>query len=355
MDEIGISVCVCTYRRPPLLARLLDGLARQEGLSARFEVVVVDNDREGSAGPVVGEARRRHPGLALATAVEPIQNIARARNRTVRMARGTWLAFIDDDEAPSPRWLAALMRAAAEHSADGVFGPVLPILPAAAPAWVWRGGFFDRPRHATGELVPDAELRTSNGLIRRDLLVPPPPAPARRHLPVVGGGATAATARTGDGAPAIDPAPFDERYGLSGGEDSVLLTALARRGARFVWSDDATVMEMVPHDRTTVAYLLRRSFGAGCGHARLRLEREGMRALPSLLARGGGAVGAGAVLAVASLPLGFDHAVRWSRIGAAGAGKLAAIAGLRYETYRRPSTWIEPLEQAPPAAAAAAR
>src|SRR5438132_1043871 len=113
MDSDGIlaSVCVCTFRRPALLGRLLDGLAAQEDVPGAFEVVVVDNDRAATAGEAIAAARRRLPSLRLRSAVEPEQNIALARNRAVAAARGRFIAFIDDDEDPDRRWLAALLDA----------------------------------------------------------------------------------------------------------------------------------------------------------------------------------------------------------------------------------------------------
>jgi len=297
-----ISVCICTFRRPTLLARLLEALAGQDG-APPFEVIVVDNDAAGSAADAIARAPR---SLALRAFVEPLQNIARARNRAVAAATANWIAFVDDDELPRLGWLSHLYAAAQRHWADGVFAPVVPRLPDGAPAWIAAGRFFDRPRHRTGTHVPTDELRTGNALIRRALLAP---------------------ARDGAG-------PFDERFGLSGGEDTVALGRLANGGARFVWCDEAVVEEQVAPERARVGFLLRRAFGGGHGHARHRLAREGPRALPSLVARGGGALGCAAVMALATLPLGLHRAIAWCCIGAAGAGKLLGLAGVRSEPYR---------------------
>jgi succinoglycan biosynthesis protein ExoM len=302
-----VSVCVCTYRRPALLARLIDALAAQDRLAGPCEVVVVDNDREQSASPVLDDARARHPELALATACEPRQSIARARNRAVGLARGSWVAFIDDDEEPPATWLATLYETARACSADGVVGPVIPRLPSDAAPWLVRGRFLERPRHATGTRVPDDELRTGNLLVRRSVLV--------EH--------------------ARDDGPFDPAYGLSGGEDSDLFGRLARGGARFVWCDEAPVHEAVPAQRATLRYLLAIAFSAGQVHAHQRVRAQGTRAIPELLGRGGAAVCMGGVLAIVTMPLGLDRAVRWARVAAAGAGKLAGFTGSRSERYGR--------------------
>src|SRR5687767_7960826 len=52
-DTPHIAVCICTYKRPQMLGRLLRGLAEQE-TEGRFtySIVVADNDRQESAKAV---------------------------------------------------------------------------------------------------------------------------------------------------------------------------------------------------------------------------------------------------------------------------------------------------------------
>ena len=335
-SEPLVSVCICTFHRPHLLPLLFDALATQERVPGAIEIVVVDNDRAASATPAITAARARHPSLRIRSFLEPEQNIALARNRAVGRARGRYIAFIDDDEVPDPCWLSALLATAERTGADGVFGPVVPRLPVDVAAWIERGHFFDRPRHATGAEVPPDELRTGNALLRRELVAGPQPvAPIRLHV------LSATSAGDGSDEESADAGrregPFDVAYGLSGGEDSTLFGTLAETGARFVWCDDAIVRETVPPERATLAYLLRRSFGGGHGYARLRLLREGARAVPSLLLRGGASVGCAALMSLATLPLGLHHSVKWTRIGAAGIGKLLGITPLTFEPYRAPT------------------
>jgi succinoglycan biosynthesis protein ExoM len=303
VDAPAISVCVCTFRRPALLERLLAALTMQAGAPA-FEVIVVDNDAQASAAAPLAAAAGE-PRLQLRTAVETRQNIALARNCSVRLARAAWIAFVDDDEEPVAGWLASLHGAAIASGADGVAGPVVPRLPPDAPAWLARAGLYERPRHPTGATVPPGELRTGNLLIRREALL-------RGAAP--------------DG-------PFDPGFGLSGGSDSKLLRSLAERGARFVWCDEAEVLETVPPARTRLRYLLENAFGAGHIYARQQVAAHGMRAAPALVIRGAGAVGVGSALALASLPLGRHRAARWARVAVTGMGKLLGLAGGRFERY----------------------
>src|SRR5258708_21879510 len=143
-----VSVCIATYRRAERLAAVLDDLTRQTRLPD--EVVVVDNDAAAGARAVVEERLRQGAPFPMRYAVQPVKNISLTRNKTVELAGGDWLAFIDDGERAPPAWLAQLVEAAARDAADGVLGPVGPIDASSAPARIRRGRLYRFPRLAPG-------------------------------------------------------------------------------------------------------------------------------------------------------------------------------------------------------------
>src|SRR5260370_17929824 len=75
-----VSVCICTYRRPQLLKRLLQTLEKQEtdGLFT-FSIVVADNDGRRSAEALVADFAV-DAAIAVTYCVEPQQNISLPRN-----------------------------------------------------------------------------------------------------------------------------------------------------------------------------------------------------------------------------------------------------------------------------------
>jgi succinoglycan biosynthesis protein ExoM len=270
-----------------------------------MEVVVVDNDADGSAAAVVDAHRRSGPPFALHYAVQPIKNIALTRNRTVEMAVGEWMAFIDDDERAPPEWLARLNAAATAHAADGVLGPVEPLVPAEAPPWIRRGTFYDFPRMASGKIVPPNRLRFGNVLLRGRLL---------REIDIC----------------------FDPAYGLTGGEDGDLLSRLALAGARIVWCDEAVVREPIEHSRLSLAWLLRRSLRGGQDFARHSLSgRYGTQCAgrSRLFLLSLGQLIAAAALSVLVLPLGRHRAAHWLTRASANLGKLSVFMGWHYREY----------------------
>jgi glycosyltransferase involved in cell wall biosynthesis len=128
-----ISVCICTFRRPDMLARLLDALAEQRvDSSFSFDIVVVDNDSERSAESTVRSFQLRR-NIETLYDCEPVRNISMTRNRAIRNAAGNLIAFIDDDEAPVQGWLAELHRSRPARVSDR------------RPGLAQEGTFFQTP------------------------------------------------------------------------------------------------------------------------------------------------------------------------------------------------------------------
>ena len=100
-----ISVCICTFKRPEMLAKALEGVISQVTVSEfSYEVVVVDNDSRRSAEDTVRRFQSTNE-LKIIYDCEPEQNIALARNRAIQNATGNFIAFMDDDEFPITTWL----------------------------------------------------------------------------------------------------------------------------------------------------------------------------------------------------------------------------------------------------------
>jgi succinoglycan biosynthesis protein ExoM len=306
---MNISICIATYRRQERLALLLDDLVKQELLPT--EVVVVDNDATGSAHDVVKQRCEQGAPFPIHYDIQPLKNISLTRNRTVAVATGDWLAFIDDDERAPALWLKVLAESVVSSSSDGALGPVVPIVPLDAPGWIQRGHFYDFPRMKTGTRIPGNRLRFGNLILRGNLL------------------------RT-------TPEPFDPSFGLTGGEDGELLTRLVQQGAHFVWCDEAIVLEPVEAARLSLRWLLLRAMRGGQDFARHKLNgrygqlsgvgqlRVFLRALAQLLLA--------AVLTILYLPVGRHRAAYWLLKASANIGKMSIFLGWHYQEYGEKAT-----------------
>lgn len=300
LDTSRIEVCVATYRRPALLARLLQSLHDQqlpEGTD--LAVIVVDNDPEQSAGATVQAAIDR--GWPVRYFTQPEKNISLTRNVAVAQATADLIAFIDDDETAPPRWLAHLLRTLQTTEAAAVIGPVQGELPPDAPAWVRSGGFFDAQVQATGS----QSLRgtTNNALVRRRLIPDP------QHA-------------------------FDPAYGLTGGEDTDFFERLKTRGGRLVWCQEALVTEDVPPDRATLRWILRRDFRSGQSFADILGRPRRIAALLPWTVYRSGLVLVAALGTAFSWPFSRARGVWCAKKVATNLGQLSTLTNQRLAEYR---------------------
>jgi succinoglycan biosynthesis protein ExoM len=229
-----ISVCVCTYKRPIFLQRLLSELVKQNtGDSFTYSIVIADNDELRSAEPLVSEFAA-NSNIAVKYCVEPRQGIALARNKAVQNTTGDFVAFIDDDEVPMRDWLQLLFAACQKYGVDGVLGPVKPSFGDGVPRWIVRGRFFDRPSYETGHVLVPKQTRTGNVLLKGDTL------------------------RGTD-------LPFRPEF--RSGEDVDFFRRAIEDGRVFIWCNEAEVYEAVPPTRWKRMYLLRRALLRGASAA----------------------------------------------------------------------------------------
>jgi glycosyltransferase involved in cell wall biosynthesis len=106
-DAPIVSIVVPTFARPAQLRRCLEGIARLEADTSSFEVIVVD---DGGPEPLDTLVASYADALDIRLIRQPRGGPAAARNAGAALARGVFLAFIDDDCTPAPDWLFALMR-----------------------------------------------------------------------------------------------------------------------------------------------------------------------------------------------------------------------------------------------------
>ena len=225
-----ISVCVCTYQRPELLARLLCELNHQEtGGAFTYSIVVADNDRFESAKAVVAEFTA-NSNLRVTYCTEPRQNIALARNKAVENATGDFLAFIDDDEFPARDWLLSLHTACLRYKVDGVVGPVRRYFDEQPPQWILKGKFYERPSYETGLLIDWTKGRTNNLLVKAQI---------------------------------IDEGTQPFRQEFRTGEDQDFCRRMMEKGHVFIWNNEAIVYEVVPPKRWKRSFMVRRALLQG--------------------------------------------------------------------------------------------
>lgn len=228
------AVVIPTLRRLESLERAIRSvLAQVEALDRVSAVVVADNDPDGSAADLVSRLCADAP-VPLTYVHAPVPGVATARNAGLAATDAALIAFLDDDEQASPRWLAALLEAQTATGADVVFGPIRGRVPEGT-GWTadYLEDFFGRAGSAETGLL-EQPWGCGNSLMVRAAALP-------------------------------GAAPFDAAADQTGGEDDKLFAALSARGGRYGWAADAWVDEFAPAHRATLRYALTRAFAYGQG------------------------------------------------------------------------------------------
>jgi cellulose synthase/poly-beta-1,6-N-acetylglucosamine synthase-like glycosyltransferase len=230
------TVAVCTRDRPEDLRRCLEALMRLPDDGQEF--LVIDNC------PTTEETRQLveeyHGRIRYLREDRPGLNVA--RNRALREAHHDIVAFQDDDAAPAPDWLRALLPNFADPSVLCVTGLTMPLeLETEAQEWFERYSPFGR------------------GFQRRLFYGSPAQALKAGH---VGAGANMALRRR----VLANPGPFDEALDAgtptrSGGDTEMFARILAA-GYHIVY--DPAALSWHRH-RHTWAALRQTAYGYGVG------------------------------------------------------------------------------------------
>ena len=249
-----IVLAICTYRRPRGLARLLAALAAlrlADGRVPELDIVVIDSDVGGDGeGLAVCAALSEDYPYPVHASLAPARGISSARNRACAAALAlepTLVAFLDDDEWPSPAWLAELLRVQSLHDADAVGGPTRAVFPEGTDPAVAAN-----PYYGADMRLPDGARCTleagGNFLIRASTL-------AR-----------------------LAPEFFHDAFGRSGNEDLAFFLRLDQLGADMRWAGDALVFEEVPPARLETAWIRHRVLNVANGNVRaMQMLEPGLR------------------------------------------------------------------------------
>jgi glycosyltransferase involved in cell wall biosynthesis len=302
---MSVAVCISTFHRPDGLAAVLasiGALALAEG-ERDVSVVVVNNDPDDEdPARICAEARERIP-YPIDLLAEAERGLAPPRNRAIAhvLESHEFIAFIDDDSVATPAWLARLRDTQRRFDADIVTGPIAPRWERPPPAWIERGGFFARDVRPTGSPLPHGF--TNNMLLR-----------------------TAFLRETG--------VRFDHRFGLIGGEDTHFTRRARRRGATIVWADDAVVEDIVPAERMTASWLIRRHLRTGMTTAHIERDlRPAVVAWPLVAGKACVWTVLGAARLLAGLVAGPAARVRGRCWLAWGRGLARGLAGRSHREY----------------------
>lgn len=235
-----VTVAICTRNRAASLARTLNSLVAMDSPNVAWEVLVIDN---GSTDDTAGVLARFAGQLPIRSETEARAGISHARNRAAASARGTYIAWTDDDTLVDREWLATYVRAFARWPEAVLFGgriePVL--LPPQTKLFREHFHLLSSPLGAR-DLGPQARPLDARAV------------PFGANFAV----RTAAQRRFSFDA-GLGKSPFQLRLA----EETAVCEAILRAGFGGWWLPDSRVRHLVPPEQQTLAHIRRYYVAAG--------------------------------------------------------------------------------------------
>jgi glycosyltransferase involved in cell wall biosynthesis len=231
-----ITVAICTWNRSHNLRVTLEHFTKlRVPAGVEWELLVVNNNCTDDTDAV---CRQFEALLPIRVLHESTAGQSYARNLAIREARGTYIAWTDDDVVVDQSWLEALMKAFTRYDATWVFGSSEPEWPSTPPAWY-------SPRFRGYFAVLDYG---SDPFVVKDFLHP------FYGLNFAG---TREAHRQLNG--------FRTEFGFRGneggvGEDVDMFERAMRAGMRIVYTPDAHVRHIIPPSRLEKQYHRRRQW-----------------------------------------------------------------------------------------------
>jgi len=238
-SEVTVVVCAFTAERLELTCAAVEALRNQATPPAL--VLVVDHNDS-----LLLALIDRLPGVQV-LANEGPKGLSGGRNTGLRHARTPIVAFVDDDAEAQPGWTEAIAAPFADPEVVAVGGLVLP---------AWSG---DEPRWFPPEFLWAVGC-TYRGMVTQGAVRNPLGANMAFRAEIA--------LRAGE----FDPALGRVGYLPFGCEETELCVRIRRIAprAKVVIAPAAVVRHHVPPERSTIRYLMTRSYYQGIGKAMLR-------------------------------------------------------------------------------------
>lgn len=305
-----ISICIATYKRPELLYKLLLSLLNQKNIEEyNIEIVVVDNDPERTAEPVIIKFKEKiltNNRYSIKYDMQPEKNIALTRNKTVELASGDYLFFIDDDEYAEKLCLFNHLKVMKDFDADVTFGNVLPYFEDRTPDYIKKAGPYYRKNSPAG--YESSYFITGNTMLNL------------KKIPK-------------------NFIKFNCEYGITGGSDHYLFSSLKIRGYRLFSASDSIAMEFIPKERGNLNWLVKRVFRTGNNYTRTLLKNTDnylKKLLFSIVQLSIGIIQflIAIVLSISFLVIDKNRSLNWFLKSISNLGKPFAVFGIYPKEYK---------------------
>lgn len=240
-----ISVVVCTYNRLDLLTSCINSIYSQDYPKSHFELIIIDG------GSIDGtkELCKKFPQMRFV--IERKFGLAYARNKGAELARGSIVAFTDDDCIVDKSWLMCLASGFTKsENIVGVGGPVYPLSPNLIPAKIHVNA-------ALGLFYEGNEKKLTDGLITSNVAF-------KKEI--------------------FETIRFNEKLGVTrrgrlvlSGEDTEFCQKIHDSGYNLLYVPCSKVYHKIHRDRIRVSYMIKRALHSGITKTRINLNQKQSR------------------------------------------------------------------------------
>ncbi len=146
-----LSILICTYNREHFLELCLDSILDQTKNypSTEIEIIVIDNNSTDNTKNLIENYKPSNP---ITYYLEEKQGLSHARNTGINIAKGDYIAFIDDDATINKNWLSSLLNAIKTVEAECFGGPIYPRFEIECPSWIDKEYFIRKFKKTDGYL-----------------------------------------------------------------------------------------------------------------------------------------------------------------------------------------------------------
>jgi glycosyltransferase involved in cell wall biosynthesis len=241
-NQIIVSVIVCTHNRSKLLETTLISLLQQDVDCTRYEIIIVDNASQDGTRDLISTYSKNTPAPKISYIYEGHLGTSWARNAGWQAARGSIIAYIDDDERAEQDWLSFLVKAMDENPM-----PVMAVGGAIRLDWDgqrpnWLPNSLER-YYSSVEMGPNARILANGEYLLTSNL-------------------------------ALHRIMFNELKGFrtdlghvgnleSGGEDTELINRIRSSGGGIFYEPKAIVYHHIPKTRQRRRWIIARCYAAG--------------------------------------------------------------------------------------------
>lgn len=132
-----LSVVICTYNRIRLLPYCIESIKTQTELNQnKVEVIFIDNNCTDGTDKYLKQVVHDNSEITISYYLETNQGLSHARNRGVKEAKGTHIAYIDDDAILSSNYFEKCLQFIQDNpDCDAFGGPIFVHFEDTPPSW----------------------------------------------------------------------------------------------------------------------------------------------------------------------------------------------------------------------------